>query len=325
MNGMYTPKVSIIIPVYNLETYIEQSVRSLLAQLYQNIEIILVDDGSKDASLSIIEQLAASDSRIVYTSQPNGGAAKARNTGLAMATGEFIAFVDGDDMLSPNVISDNIFYFSDDKIDWVAFSIRRVDVKGNYIQTKGVYEDFIIPSHEEISSESFVPYFYSRKLSGVACAAIYRKSSIDSISFTEGKYYEDSVYFIDLLCNTKNAILSPKGEYLYVDRDGSSQKAVLDYRHLDSSWYAHKKRMAQYRELFSQYESYYSNEESSFYYFLKNEVAKGNIAAKDIYLLFLREMTSKSKKNYAKEMKFLIYRIVGYKRIKRFIDRFKKF
>lgn len=321
---MNNPKVSIIVPIYNLESYIEQSVRSLLAQSYQNVEIILVDDGSKDASLSIIEQLAASDSRIVYTSQPNGGAAKARNTGLALATGDFITFVDGDDLLSPNAIRDNIGYFDDEKIDWVAFSIRRVDAQGNYIETKGVYEDFIVSSYESITSEAFVPYFYSRKLSGVACAAIYRKSSIASISFTEGKYYEDSIYFIDLLCNTKNAILSPKGEYLYVDRDGSSQKAALDYRHLDSSWYAHKKRMTQYRELFLQYESYYSNEESSFYYFLKNEVAKGNIAAIDIYLLFVSEVTSKPKRNYAKEMKFLIYRIVGYKRIKRFIDRFKK-
>lgn len=317
MSGMNNPKVSIIVPVYNLENYIEQSVRSLLAQSYQNVEIILVDDGSKDASLSIIEQLAASDSRIVYTSQSNGGAAKARNTGLALATGDFITFVDGDDMLSPNAIRDNIGYFDDEKIDWVAFSIRRVDAQGNYIQTKGVYEDFIVSSYESITSEAFVPYFYSRKLSGVACAAIYRKSSIASISFTEGKYYEDSIYFIDLLCNTKNAILSPKGEYLYVDRDGSSQKAALDYRHLDSSWYAHKKRMAQYRELFPQYESYYSNEESSFYYFLKNEVAKDNIAAKEVLTLFLRELRTKPKKNYAKEVKFLIYRVVGYRRIKK--------
>lgn len=322
---MHEPKVSIIVPVYNLESYIEQSVRSLFAQSYQNIEIILVDDGSKDNSLSIIKHLAAEDSRIVYTSQPNGGAAKARNTGLSLATGKYITFVDGDDMLSPNAISDNIGYFEDDIIDWVAFSIRRVDAEGNYIQIKGVYEDFIVSSYESINSESFVPYFYLRKLSGVACAAIYRKTSIDTISFTEGKYYEDSIYFIDLLCNTKHGILSPKGEYLYVDRENSSQKLALDYRHLDSSWYAHKKRMSQYRELFPQYESYYSDEESSFYYFLRNEVAKDNIAAKEVLTLFLRELRTKPKKNYAKEVKFLIYRIVGYERIKRFIARFKKF
>ena len=146
MSGMNNPKVSIIIPVYNLENYIEQSVRSLLAQSYQNVEIILVDDGSRDNSLSIIEQLATSDGRIAYTTQSNGGAAKARNTGLSLATGDFITFVDGDDMLSPNVIADNIGYFDENKIDWVAFSIRRVDVEGNYIQANGIYEDFAVSS-----------------------------------------------------------------------------------------------------------------------------------------------------------------------------------
>ena len=262
MSGMNNPKVSIIVPVYNLENYIEQSVRSLLTQFYQDIEIILVDDGSKDNSLSIIEKLATSDTRIVYTTQSNGGAAKARNTGLSLATGEYITFVDGDDMLSPNAISDNIGHFEDDKIDWVAFSIRRVDAKGNYIQMKGVYEDFIIPSHEDISCESFIPYYYHRRLSSVACGAIYRKTSIEMIQFIEGKFYEDEIYFIDLLCNTKNAILSPKGEYFYVDRDGSSQKAKLDYKHLESDFFCFSRRMTQFRELYPQYESYYSKQEN---------------------------------------------------------------
>lgn len=314
---MFTPKVSIIVPVYNLEDYIEKTVASLLVQTYQNIEIVLVDDGSKDASLSIIEQLAASDSRIKYATQPNGGAAKARNTGLAMATGEFITFVDGDDMLSSNAIADNIGYFSNEEIDWVAFSIRRVDAEGKYIQAKGVYEDFIISSYEEITSESFVPYFYSRKLSGVACAAIYRRSSIDAFSFTEGKYYEDSIYFIDLLCNTQYAVLSDKGEYLYVDRDDSSQKAALDYKHLDSSFYAANKRLAQYRERFPMFESYYSQDESDFYYYLKNESSKGNKNADSFLRLFRQQIISSLKRNYKIELKCLLYRIVGYNRIKK--------
>ena len=321
---MYTPKVSIIVPVYNLEGYIEQSVRSLFAQSYQNIEIILVDDGSKDNSLSIIKHLAAEDSRVVYTSQPNGGAAKARNTGLSLATGDFVIFVDGDDMLSPNAISDNIGYFTDDKLDWVAFSIRRVDVQGNYIQTKGVYEDFIIPSHEEISSESFVPYFYSRKLSGVACAAIYRKSSIDSISFMEGKYYEDSIYFIDLLCNTKNAILSPKGEYLYVDREASSQKAKLDFKHLESDFFCFSRRMTQFRELYPQYESYYSQQENIYYYYLKNEVSKNTEGAEFFFQQFRRTMAAPLKIDFKKELKYYIYKVIGYNNIRRLYSVLRK-
>lgn len=322
---MLTPKVSIIVPVYNLENYIEQCVHSLLAQSYQNIEIILVDDGSRDNSLSLITQLAAEDSRIVYTSQPNGGAAKARNTGLAMATGEYITFVDGDDMLSPNAICDNIGYFNDDNIDWVAFSIRRVDAEGNYVQTKkDVYSDFIISTYEGISFDSFVPYYYQRKLSGVACGAIYRKSSIEKIKFIEGQYYEDGIYFIDLLCNTKNAILSPKGEYLYVDRDGSSQKAKLDYKHLESDYFCFSRRMTQFRELYPQYESYYSQQENIYYYYLKNEVAKGTEGAEFFFQQFKLAMRAPLKIDLKKELKYYIYKVIGYNNIRRLYSILKK-
>lgn len=313
---MFAPKVSIIVPVYNLENYIENTVASLLAQTYQNIEIILIDDGSTDTSLAVIKELAITDDRIVYTTQPNGGAAKARNTGLTLATGEFITFVDGDDMLSPNAIADNIDFFSEDKVDWVAFSIRRVDAKGNYIQTKGVYEDFVIHSYEEISSESFVPYFYSRKLSGVACAAIYRKSSIDSISFTEGKYYEDSIYFIDLLCNTRCAVLSDKGEYLYVDRDNSSQRAALDLPHLDSMLYVHQKRQKMFRHLFPIFEELYNQEETNYFYFLKNEVSKKTEGADVCMRKFNEKKMSSIRFDFKKELKYYIYTILGYKRVK---------
>lgn len=314
---MNNPKVSIIVPVYNLEGYIEHTIKSLQNQIYQNLEIIIVDDGSSDNSLSIIERLATKDSRIVYRSQPNGGAAKARNTGLSLVTGDYITFVDGDDMLSPNAISDNIGYFVDDKIDWIAFSIRRVNTDGEYIQVNGIYPDFIIPSYEMISSESFVPYFYSHKLSGVACAAIYRKSSIASISFVNGKYYEDGIYFIDLLCSTQYAILSPKGEYLYVDRDGSSQKANLDYKHLESDFFCFTRRMTKYRHKYPQYEDYYSQQENLYYYYLRNEVAKESEGAEYFFSLYRQTMLAPLKINLKKEIKYLIYRYIGYNNIKK--------
>lgn len=321
---MFTPKVSIIIPVYNLENYIEKTIRSLQALTYNNLEIVIVDDGSTDSSLSIIQKIASEDSRIIFVSQSNGGAAKARNTGLTLATGEFITFVDGDDMLSPNAIADNIGYFSNKEIDWVAFSIRRTDAEGRCIQTKGIYSDFVVTGYEEISSESFVPYFYTQRLSGVACATIYRKSSIETILYTEGKYYEDSIFFIDLLCSTKKAILSTKGEYLYVDREESSQKATLDYRHLDSKLYVANKRLVQYRERFPMYESYYRQEESNFYYFLKNENAKGNKNAYHFMKTFKKNMTTPFKRNYKMEIKCIVYHILGYNRIKKILSFIEK-
>lgn len=319
MSIMNNPKVSIIVPIYNLESYIEQSVRSLLAQSYQNIEIILVDDGSIDNSLSIIKQLAAEDSRIVYLSQVNGGAAKARNTGLALATGEYITFVDGDDMLSPNAISDNIGYFVDDKIDWVAFSIKRVDIDGRYITHNLMYNGITFNNTEEISSQNFIPYFYEERISGVVCGAIYRRKSIQCLSFEEGYYYEDSLYYIDLLCQTNYGILSDKGEYLYLERSDSSQKAYLDEKHLKSSLYAINKRLSLFREQFPLYESLYRKDENVFYYFLKNESAKGNDVAGVFMKDFKQRMKASLKIDWIMELKCLLYRILGYNRIKKLI------
>lgn len=314
MSGMNNPKVSIIIPVYNLETYIEQSVRSLLAQFYQNIEIILVDDGSKDNSLSIIKHLAASDSRIVYTSQPNGGAAKARNTGLSLATGDFITFVDGDDMLSPNTISDNIGYFEDDKIDWVAFSVRKVNVNGDFLTVGDL--GFIVNRTESIDSKRFVPYFYEHKLSGVACGAIYRHSSIHNIRFKDGLLYEDSLFFVELLCNTKNAILSTKGMYLYVDRPRSSNKASFTYKHIESKYLISTYTLSHFRKLFSQFESYYLRVEYLNYYFFKREAAKGTDGAAYFYNSFKKELKSRPKINLREEIKCLAYKCKIHKLLK---------
>lgn len=98
------PLVSIIVPVYNCETYLPRCLDSLLAQTYSNLEIILVDDGAKDSSPSICDDYAAKDSRIKVLHQENGGVSNARNSGLKAMTGEYCAFVDSDDYVSPNMI-----------------------------------------------------------------------------------------------------------------------------------------------------------------------------------------------------------------------------
>lgn len=318
---MFTPKVSVIVPVFNMEDYIERSINSLQNQTYQNLEIIIVDDGSSDSSLSIIERLAATDTRIIYRSQPNGGAAKARNTGLSLVTGDYITFVDGDDILSPNAILDNIGYFKDDKIDWVAFSIKRVDIEGRYITHNLMYNGITFKNTEEISPKNFIPYFYEERISGVVCGAIYRKSSIQGILFEVGHYYEDSLYYIDLLCQTSHAILSDKGEYLYVERADSSQKAFMDFKHLASSLYAINKRLLLFRINYPEYESFYCKDEIDFYYFLKNEKAKGNSAVDYFIKEHVKNMRLPIKKNWLLECKFFIYTALGYNNISKFLNR----
>lgn len=305
---MFNPKVSVIVPVYNLEDYIRDTVDSLLAQTYQNIEIVLIDDGSSDNSLSIIKELAEIDDRIVYTTQSNGGAARARNAGLDLATGEYITFVDGDDRLSSNTIAENIKFFTDKCLDWVAFSVRKVDTVGESLT--GVDKGFIVHSAEYLEAEDFVPYFYEHKLSGVACGAIYKRESIKKIRFVENLFYEDSMFFVDLMCNTKKGYLSTIGMYYYIDRPDSSNKSYIDSRHLESKYYIVCERLSQYRKLYKHYEYYYALDENLNYYFFKREAAKGTEGAELFYDNFKKRMQSKKKINLAEEVKCLIHKFL---------------
>ena len=101
---MNNPKVSVIIPVYNTEAYVEQTLRSIMGQTLRDIELIVVNDGSTDGSLSVLERIATGDDRIRRYTQPNKGLSQTRNAGIARARGEFIYFMDSDDLLEPDAL-----------------------------------------------------------------------------------------------------------------------------------------------------------------------------------------------------------------------------
>ena len=106
------PEVSIIIPVYNNEQYIEKCIQSVLNQTFENFEVIVINDGSTDKSGEILEKLNREDSRIILIEQKNQGVAVARNRGMNKATGKYITFVDGDDYLKNNYI-EKMYSYSD--------------------------------------------------------------------------------------------------------------------------------------------------------------------------------------------------------------------
>ena len=102
---MYSPEVSVIVPVYNVEAYLAQCIDSILAQDYRNFELILVNDGSTDNSGAICERYAAQDRRIRVITQENSGPSTARNTGIKAACGKYIVFVDADDWADADYLS----------------------------------------------------------------------------------------------------------------------------------------------------------------------------------------------------------------------------
>lgn len=124
---MNLPKVSIIIPAYNIEAYIEECLLSVLKQSYQNIEVIVINDGSSDNTLTTIENVILSDSRVRLISQSNAGVSVARNTGLDAATGDYVVFIDGDDWVEPNFVESIVSYALTTGADVIKGGFRFVD------------------------------------------------------------------------------------------------------------------------------------------------------------------------------------------------------
>ncbi len=158
-------EVSVIIPVYNNEKFIETCIGSVQAQSFGDLEILVIDDGSTDRSGRILERIAAADSRIRLIRQENAGTAAARNTGLALARGRYLTFVDGDDYISRDYIERLLFCAEETKAEMVICGITYVDEQGKLLRTliPGEYERF---RKEEwtFRISAVCSHFYSRKL-----------------------------------------------------------------------------------------------------------------------------------------------------------------
>ena len=117
----YKDKVSVVLPIYNVEKYLKKSVQSVQNQTYRNLEIILVDDGSKDSSGRICDELSKEDSRIQVVHKNNGGLASARNSGYEVATGEYVMYIDSDDCVKEDTVKKCVDAIERDKSDVVIF------------------------------------------------------------------------------------------------------------------------------------------------------------------------------------------------------------
>ena len=216
--------VSVVIPVYNVESYLRCCVDSVISQTYQNIEVILVDDGSPDNSGKICDEYASKDKRISAIHKVNGGLSDARNVGLAMAKGDYVMFVDSDDFWRdstcmerlvaklesfdcPDFMGFNICYYypsSDRYVPWVAY--------GNSIVNETDKEKIIC---ELVKSGTFPM--------SACCKLLRRKFLIDnSILFIEGIYSEDIPWFVELLEKAESVRFVNDYVYCYTKEVSSS-------------------------------------------------------------------------------------------------------
>lgn len=207
-------EISVIIPVYNLSRWIEKCVKSVLEQTVSNIEIIVVDDGSKDDSYEIVKRIQEEHSeKIVLLSQKNSGQAAARNRAMDLARGEYIVFVDGDDYIEPTYLECLLKKIKNENLDCVVCGYERVDEKGNVLQK-------VCPN---LSNEMYQMKFLA------ACSKIFRLSYLreKNIRFPEGKLYEDvSFSWQVMFLSNRIGVVDCVG-YKYLMREGSSSNSKV--------------------------------------------------------------------------------------------------
>ena len=215
-------RISVIVPVYNVEDYLARCVDSILAQTHSNLEVILVDDGAKDSSGAICDDYAARDSRVKVIHKENGGLSSARNAGLEAAAGEYIAFVDSDDWIEPDAYSHLLEVM--EKYGALLVCGGRYDVDGG----TGEKTIGLCPAKEEaISAEELVGrIFLWDGCDSSACDKLYHRSVLENFRYPEGKVCEDVPVTYKIVLAAGRAAMSDRPCYNYYHRPGSISMAA---------------------------------------------------------------------------------------------------
>lgn len=237
-----TPKVSIVVPVYNVEKYLRECLDSLLAQKLKEIEIIVVNDGSTDSSPEIAAEYAAKDSRVRLISKENEGYGKTMNRGFAEARGEYVGIVESDDFADPRMFKDMYKFAKRHDLDLVKANYYEHSDQGDVFQ-----EPFVGLDYKKV----FDPRTDQRALVvlPIIWSALYRRSMIEreGVRFNEtpGASYQDTSFVFQVWASARRAAILPKGYLHYrVDNANSSVKssskvfAVCDEYELSSQFLA---------------------------------------------------------------------------------------
>ena len=221
------PSVSIIVPVYNTEKYLRVCLESILSQTFQDFELIIVNDGSRDSSQNIIDEFVAKDKRIVALSQENRGLSAARNRGMEVATGKYIWFVDSDDSLYTNTAIEEIYTECEqNELDMCLFNAVTSNDHNDAIPKnllnkdkyqKGGYKNVMT------GEELFIEQFNKKKF--IVCAVLYmvrRQFLVDhSLRFIDGILYEDNCFTLSCMFRAQK-VKQLEGSYYNIFRHSGS-------------------------------------------------------------------------------------------------------
>ena len=217
-------RVSVIVPVYQVEAYLPACLDSILAQTFADFELILVDDGTRDGCPAIMEAYAARDARIRILHKENGGLSSARNAGLDVARGEYVAFVDSDDTVEPTLLADTVRAADETGAEQVLFNYRLIDAKGAHAPYLPISDEVI-----DLAQYGLVNYFYQYWMpyrhGQEAWSKLYRRSVIEENGLryapNDEIFAEDTLFSAMYLLHTEK-IAALSGAYVnYMQRAGS--------------------------------------------------------------------------------------------------------
>lgn len=218
------PIISVIVPVFNVEKYLNKCMDSILNQTFEDFEVILINDGSTDGSPLICQKYAAQDHRINYICQENQGPGRTRNIGIDIAKGQYILFVDSDDYIAENML--DVLY-------------TNITSEGTDVASCGIYNVYktkCVPQYEGIEQfvcdniEGFRLLLIGEKIPGSSCNKLINKKVFEKIRYPEGILYEDVAFHTDLMQSIKTIHVDTTPLYYYVHRENSITTDKFDSR-----------------------------------------------------------------------------------------------
>ena len=223
------PLLSIIVPVYDVENYLQKCIDSILAQTFTDFELILVDDGSPDNCPALCDAAAAKDARIRVIHQKNGGLSAARNAGLDAARGAWIGFVDSDDYIAPEMYETLYKAVQSTGADLALCDYVKVDETGALCTQTHV----AVPQKSLTGRELLQKAYWTTVQ--IACNKLYHRTIFAQLRYPVGKLNEDFFVIPEICLNTQKAVVVPDVLYYYVQRGDSIMGKSRTLRHYDAA------------------------------------------------------------------------------------------
>lgn len=222
--------ITVIIPVYNAEKYLDECINSVCEQTYKHLQIIIVNDGSTDSSGDVCERYATRDSRILLINKTNGGQASARNVALNKIKGDYICFLDSDDVMKNDMLEKLYALHKKTESDIVVCGFQKFEKQVQVNGSNSVLEKTYT------TEEALLDICMDKYLKTYVWNKFFVKSLLLNARFQEGRVFEDTALVADIMCQARKIVYTSEKLYYYRIREGSTVRQYSEKRYYDELW-----------------------------------------------------------------------------------------